>query len=120
VLCESCGNKRTVYEEKETDVHIGAQLVADTAAGIMDDALIISGDADCLPAIRIAQAVSPQMTLIGAFPPGRLSKRIRASVPTTLSIGENKVRQSQLPESVQDDRWSYSRPPKWNKESTEA
>jgi len=47
------GKKREVYEEKETDAHIGAQLVADAFSHSMDEALIISGDADYVPAIHI-------------------------------------------------------------------
>ncbi len=32
VVCRRCGSSWTLYEEKETDVHIGASLVADAAA----------------------------------------------------------------------------------------
>ena len=112
-LCTSCGAKRVVYEEKETDVHVGAQLVADAFSHAMDEALIISGDADYLPAIRIVQQTRPDMRIVGAFPPGRMSKWIAGVLPDSFVIGEAKVRQAQLPEVVQDGRWSYQRPLKW-------
>ncbi|MDR3359602.1 MAG: hypothetical protein LBO20_02905 [Bifidobacteriaceae bacterium] len=79
-MCETCGHKRLVDEEKGTDVHIGAQLVADSVGGRMNEALIVSGDADYLPAIRIAQAAAPGVRMTGAFPPGRRSKRIEAAL----------------------------------------
>lgn len=113
-LRENCGHKRVVYEEKETDVHVGAQLVADAVLARMDDALVVSGDADYLPAIRIAQAAAPGVRLVGAFPPGRVSKRIQAALPTSFVIGEAKIRQAQLPDTVLDGLWAYTRPAKWS------
>ncbi|MDR2347060.1 MAG: NYN domain-containing protein [Bifidobacteriaceae bacterium] len=112
-LCENCGHKRVVYEEKETDVHIAARLVADAAAGRMDEALIVSGDADYLPAILIVQDCAPGVRLTGAFPPGRLSRRVQAALPASFTIGQAKIRQTQLPDIVPDGRWEYQRPAKW-------
>ena len=113
-LCEHCGHKRVVYEEKETDVHLSAQFVADSIKGRMSEALIISGDGDYLPAIQIAQRSAPGILLSVAFPPGRRSKRIQAAFPSSFVIGEAKIRQSQLPETVQDTQWAYRRPTKWS------
>ncbi|MDR1635489.1 MAG: NYN domain-containing protein [Bifidobacteriaceae bacterium] len=113
-LCEHRGNKRIVYEEKETDVHIAAQLVADALTGRMDEALIVSGDADYLPAIQIVQANRPRVRLTGAFPPGRVSKRIQAAAPASFAIGQAKIRQAQLPDVVRDGPWEYRRPAKWD------
>jgi ribosomal protein L32 len=113
-LCENCGHKRVVYEEKETDVHVGAQLVADAVLARMDDALVVSGDADYLPAIRIAQAAAPGVRLVGGFPPGRVSKRIQAALPASFVIGEAKIRRAQLPDTVLDGPWAYARPAKWS------
>ncbi|MDR1188714.1 MAG: NYN domain-containing protein [Bifidobacteriaceae bacterium] len=67
-LCDACGAKRIVYEEKETDVHIASQLVADAIQHQMDEALVVSGDADYLPAVRMVQAVAPTIRLSAAFP----------------------------------------------------
>jgi hypothetical protein len=113
-LCGNCGHKRVVYEEKETDVHVGAQLVADAMTRRMNEALVISGDADYLPAIRIVQKAAPGVRLTGAFPPGRVSKRIQGALPSSFVIGEARIRHAQLPDPVMDGRWAYCRPPKWS------
>jgi hypothetical protein len=46
-------------------------MVAGTALTRMDDARVVSKDADCLLAFQLAQAAAPRVRLVGAFPPGR-------------------------------------------------
>jgi hypothetical protein len=53
-VCRECGCTWTQYEEKETDVNIAVSLVADTAAGTSDIALIVSTDSDLCPAMTSA------------------------------------------------------------------
>ena len=50
--CRKCGNEYRSYEEKETDVSIAANIVADAARARFDAALIISADSDLIPAIK--------------------------------------------------------------------
>lgn len=113
--CRKCGKVRTVYEEKETDVSIAANIVADAARGDVDTALIISADSDLIPAIKIARELRPEQFFVAAFPPKRHSDELMRVLPQSFRIGQTKIKRAQLPEDVPGpDGKTYSRPPKWS------
>jgi NYN domain-containing protein len=113
--CRRCGTIWTSYEEKETDVSIAVSLVADTAAGKSDIALIISADSDLCPAIRTARSLGRRRGMIAAFPPRRSSFEIRSLIPGAFTIAAADLRNSLLPEIVTDTAGgrAYKRPAKW-------
>ncbi|MFV0633131.1 NYN domain-containing protein [Demequina sp.] len=114
MTCRTCGATYTRYEEKETDVNIAVRLVSDAAIGRMDSAIIISADSDLAPAIRTARQVNPRLFVAAAFPPKRYSAELHKLMPRSMHIGHEKIRQSQLPETVTDRAGaSWSRPTKW-------
>jgi hypothetical protein len=47
----SCGREYRSFEEKGTDVALGAMMVADAARGIADTSVLISADTDLAPAL---------------------------------------------------------------------
>lgn len=116
--CVSCGASYTSYEEKETDVNIAVRLVADAARGLMDTALIISADSDMAPAVRMVQAIAPQLTVIAAFPPRRRSFELMHLMPRSFHIGMNKVRRSQMPDHFSAEGSHFTRPSQWTKDPT--
>jgi hypothetical protein len=75
-LCRLCGNRWTVYEEKETDVNIAATLIGD------------------------AGELCPTKRIVVAFPPRRHSADLKRAVDGFVSIGDDKIRQAQFPEVV--------------------
>jgi hypothetical protein len=113
--CRTCGASWTQYEEKETDVNIAVSLVADSASWLSDLALIISADSDLCPAIRTSRQVSPTRGMIAAFPPKRSSFEIKTLIPGAFPIGPDKLRNSLLPDIVNDPTTgeAYKRPGKW-------
>jgi hypothetical protein len=119
MTCKTCGATWMSYEEKETDINISSRLIADAAARRSDIALLISADSDLCPAIRSARRVSAaaggQLGIIVAFPPRRRSLEV-ASVATAFNISDSKLRNSQLPATVQDPKTGskYHRPPHWS------
>jgi uncharacterized LabA/DUF88 family protein len=100
--CRHCGGTWTHYEEKETDVNIAVSLVADTAAGASEIALIVSADSDLCPAIRTARSLGRHRGMIAAFPPRRSSFEIRSLIPRAFTIAAADLRNSLLPETVPD------------------
>jgi hypothetical protein len=58
-------------KKRETDVHLGVQLVCDALTDAFDRAIIITADSDLLPAIRLAHKQRPEKELFVATPPGR-------------------------------------------------
>lgn len=113
--CYGCGSTRNVLEEKETDVNIAVHLVSDAYTKAADSFLVISGDTDLIPAIKMAKFAHPELFVAAAFPPQRESTMIRQLLPASFPIHENKLRISQLEESFTDGLTgrSYQRPPGW-------
>lgn len=112
--CRACGAEWTVYEEKETDVNIAAALVEHAVLDRFDTALLISADSDLCPAIVTMKRLRPEKRIIAAFPPKRHSADLKRAVDGYLSIGDDKIRQAQLPtEVVTDAGIRLRRPKRW-------
>lgn len=103
-ICYSCNSTWFEYEEKETDVSLSITLIEDGVNRVYDTALIISADSDISPAIRALRRLVPPARVIAALPPNRRS----------FGIGMAKVRQSQLPDTVQAGPHALQRPAHWS------
>ncbi|XUU60855.1 NYN domain-containing protein [Erythrobacter sp. HA6-11] len=103
VRCQAtCGATFWTHEEKETDVNIGAHLVADALKNRFDRALVISADTDLNAAVDLARAETGDKLIDLVAPPGRKGRNSRALFEITLG----KIRRSTLPSHVtlQDGR----------------
>ena len=98
--CNGCGATWKAYEEKMTDVNIAAQMLADAYEDRFDTAFIISGDSDLTTPIQQVRKRFPDKRLIVVFPPNRQSAQLKKAANGFLSIGEDKLRQNQLPDHV--------------------
>ena len=75
VRCQAeCGQRFKTHEEKETDVNIGSQLVADAFKDRFDRALIISADTDMSAGIKIAKREAPDKQIDSVAPPKRFGR----------------------------------------------
>ena len=114
-VCQSCRAPWSDYEEKMTDVNIATQLLTDAFDDAFDMALVISGDSDLTTPIRRVQERFPVKRVIVAFPPGRHSSALKRYASGYLTIGEDKLRTSQLPDQiVKSDGFPLRRPPHWH------
>jgi len=111
--CLSCGSSWFEYEEKESDVALGAALVADGAMELFDTAMIVSADSDMASAIRELKSLRPAARVIAAFPPNRNSSELKRACDAFIRIGAAKIRQAQLPETVPAGDHSIARPDHW-------
>lgn len=112
--CRNCHAKWPDYEEKMTDVNIAIQMLADAFDDAFDVALVISGDSDLSSPIRRVRERFPDKRVIVAFPPGRQSAELKRHANGYLSIGEDKLRASQLPEQlIKPDGHALQRPLTW-------
>lgn len=116
LICRHCGNSRTLYEEKETDVNIATTMVEDAARGAADSALVVSADSDLSPAIHAVRRLQPSMFIAAAFPPSRYSAELKKWMPASFHIATAKLNAAQLPPLVTDAATgrTYERPPKWH------
>lgn len=111
--CKGCGGGWTAYEEKQSDVSFCIQLLEDAVARVFDVALLITADSDMTPAVKAVRRQRPDAKLVALFPPARASGDLQRAVHASFRIGDAKIRQSQLPETVHTPARSYTRPAKW-------
>lgn len=98
--CKQCGASWVQHEEKETDVHIAARLVADAYENRFDRAVLITADSDLAPALNIIKAAFPKKELFVSAPPGRY-KHAR-SLNIKLEITPGRLAKCLLPETALD------------------
>jgi uncharacterized LabA/DUF88 family protein len=114
VVCRQCGNSRTVYEEKESDVALAVQLVQDASLGAYERALLVSADSDMCPAVRSARTVAPDRQVVAVFPPRRSSMELTHTANHAVKIFDRAPRRHQLPTTVIAASGSkYHRPEYW-------
>jgi uncharacterized LabA/DUF88 family protein len=112
--CRNCDHPWHLYEEKETDVNIAVNLVADAAAQEANTFMIVSADSDIAPAVRMAQRLNPTAFYLAAFPPKRFSNELKALMPASFPIGRGRIAKALLPDEVRSvDGRTHSRPEKW-------
>jgi uncharacterized LabA/DUF88 family protein len=99
--CQVCGSTWTAFEEKMSDVNLATHLLLEAVDDRFDTALVVSGDSDLSTPIRTVLRRWPHKRVVVAFPPKRNSVQLQGVATGYLRIGEDKLRKSQLPDSVQ-------------------
>ncbi len=98
--CSKCGAVLQRSEEKMTDVNLACHLLADAMDDRFEVALVMSGDGDLVPPVRMVRSREPRKRIIAVFPPKRHSSALKAACHGHTVIGEQKLRSSQLPREV--------------------
>lgn len=113
LMCQ-CGRAYAMPGEKMTDVNIALSVVRDAHLGLFDTAFLITGDSDQVPTIRMVREVFPALRVVALFPPNRVSSALRKAAHVALSINENHLRHSQLPNPARlSTGISIFKPTKW-------
>lgn len=113
--CRVCGAQHVVYEEKETDVNMAVNLLADVGGNKADAFFVITADSDIVPAVKMARELNPQAFIAAAFPPKRYSAELAKLMPSSLHIGRSKLAQALLPTTVTAQNGQvHTRPSKWH------
>ena len=95
-----------------TDVNIATEMLIDAFAGKFDVAVLVSGDGDLVRPARHLIAMGKKVIVL--FPPNRKSKALAAVATERIDINENRLRHSQLPNSVQaSPKRTLTRPAEW-------
>lgn len=114
VKCKAeCKQEFLTHEEKETDVNIGAHLVADALNDDFDTALVISADTDLAAVVKLVRELvgEKDKRIITVAPPGRFSRG--RELEFMFSIPKGKIKSSQLPDVIQNDDGEIIRPDKY-------
>ncbi|KPA23376.1 6-hydroxy-3-succinoylpyridine 3-monooxygenase HspA [Shimia sp. SK013] len=94
--CKSCNVRYKAHEEKETDVNIGVQLMADGLKDRFDRALVISADTDLNEAVTLTKAETAGKQIDLVAPPKRKGRNSVALFEVTVG----RVRRSLLPPQI--------------------
>jgi uncharacterized LabA/DUF88 family protein len=117
IQCQLCNEWYKRPQEKWTDVNIATHLVADAHANAFDTALLVSADADLVPAVQhIKERWGKRVILID--PPRRHSDDLAKNTDGHWYFARRDLNQCQLPDSI-EYRTSrrklrrYERPEDW-------
>lgn len=89
-----------VWREKGTDVALAMALLREASLGDMDEAVILSGDTDYLPAVQVFREMYPRIGLRFAFPRGRASKELSREAPASFTLNSAAYRSHRLPDRI--------------------
>lgn len=95
-----CSVVVTRAEEKQTDVAIASKMFELLHLGVADAVVLVSGDTDLIPAIRMAAALFPSATVAVCFPFKRHNAELRGAVKRSFKIGKDQYAKHQLPDPI--------------------
>lgn len=112
--CYKCGFVDDIPSEKMTDVNIAIQMLIDAVQDKYDIALLVSGDADLVPSIKMIRKTCPNKRLIVAFPPERHSQDLEDEAHSSFYTNKQHFSRNQLPPKVtREDGFILERPITW-------
>ncbi|HCL06239.1 MAG TPA: NYN domain-containing protein [Chitinophagaceae bacterium] len=112
--CGVCGNDYPNDCEKMTDVGIATQVVKDYYTDAFDMAMIVSGDTDLLPPIRLINESADNKRVFVAFPPDRSNDEVRKFAKGSMVIGRKNLLRSQFDDKVTNVNGEvFNRPVEW-------
>ena len=116
ITCFKCGNIIHTHEEKETDVRIATQIVADAYQKNCDISIVVSADSDMIPAIELATEARQKVFIY--FPPYQYSSNLATmgmGKPIQMKQYESRFKQCILPDVVYLEKADFDLhiPEKW-------
>jgi len=113
-MCLGCGKATLRHEEKETDVAIAVSLLELFHLDQCDQAVIVSGDSDIVPAVRCARRLFPTKGVYACFPFNRESLELKAVASGAFQITKKAYLRHQLPQPfVLPDGRKIAKPIGW-------
>ncbi len=80
---DGCNKKFIHLEEKQTDVNIAIQIVEDCYKSKCDKVVLVSGDSDFIPPLKLIKNIFPKIDQMVLFPPHKYSSSIgNLGIPT--------------------------------------
>jgi uncharacterized LabA/DUF88 family protein len=98
--CKHCGKIFIAHEEKRTDVNIAVTLLADAMLDNYDKAIVISADADLIPAIQTVKSNFPDKNIGIVIPIGRSAEELEGIVDFHMRLKEKHLKLSQFEDSI--------------------
>jgi uncharacterized LabA/DUF88 family protein len=114
--CPNCGRYYKVREEKQTDVNIALTLFRMAYEKRFDQAVLLTGDSDQLPALRHVHQCFPGLRLVVLLPIGREAAELKIESDFYLRIKERTLAKCLFDERIRlADGTILECPPEWRK-----
>jgi len=114
IECRVCSNMWVDHEEKQSDVNLAVELVREAYKDSYDQALIVSGDSDLAPPIRLLKEIFPKKKVKVICPPGRFhSKELGSLANKRAKIQIVHLESSLLPAEMATRTGLITRPPEY-------
>jgi len=115
--CRICGAARSIFEEKESDVRVATEMIADVVKDRCDITIIVSADSDLLPPIEFIKNYKPTQKVFVYFPPKRESASLARVSDAFVKLDryEHVFAKAILAESIMDRKTGFEikRPERW-------
>jgi uncharacterized LabA/DUF88 family protein len=114
--CRICRQTYQAYEEKQTDVNISVKLFQCAYQDSFDRGILITGDSDIIPAVKIVKETFPSKEIGLIIPIGRHAEEIKNECDFHMKLKEKHLKSSQFPDKIIIDAESniyLERPPSW-------
>ena len=115
-VCKNCGSVIHSFEEKETDVRIATNIIADAYNNRCDVSVLVSADSDLIPPIELLREIKPKQKVIVFFPPRRFSNNLNDIANATKNLEGAKMmfENAMLPDEITlQSGYVIKRPMKW-------
>ena len=104
--CLNCLARWDSHEEKETDVNIAVQLVADAFRDVFDVAYVLSADTDLVPAMKCVRCVQgasgAAKEVVAVFPPmqNRNVNALQQNSDRQIRLNRSHIANARLPDQI--------------------
>ena len=100
ISCPHCRQEIKRHEEKETDVAVAVTLVELFVRDECDAAVLVTGDSDIAPAVRLAQRLFPRKAIYCCFPFNRQSLELKSLALKSFKVAKERYARHQFPDPV--------------------
>lgn len=114
ISCPNCHRRWKRHEEKETDVALGVKLMDSFARNEGDSVVLVTGDTDLIPAIRMTKALFPHRQIGVAFPFLRHNTELEGVADYSFKITQKALQRAQFPHKLSlPDGTQIIKPASW-------
>lgn len=102
--CQRNSRYCSFYEEKQTDVAFAVRILSDCLQSNVDRVILITADSDQVPTVAAIRGLNPNITILIAAPPGRLSiaRELCSIAHDSREITSGRITQCLFPRNVID------------------
>jgi len=95
--CPHCHKRVIRHEEKETDVAMATMVLGLFLEDRCDTVVLVTGDTDLIPAVKISNHLFPDRKIVFAFPYKRKNKELMQLCPGSFTINKKQYVNHQFP-----------------------